>query len=706
MAFLPMIAMFVVFYFLMIRPQMKRAKEAQGDARRAAEGRRSGHRRRHRRPDRQARRPVRRPSRSRPASRSPCSAAPSRSSCPRARSRRCDASSPRPRSDARRAPLATADRATRRTADPPFAERHESLPPLEIRRHRRRARRRPRLHAAQLLSAKCRRCRSRASRRRSRSTPRSLATVEDALKAADIPYRGATLDATGIKVRFADPDTQLKAKDAAAGRTDPATRLHRRAEPAVVVAAVADRDRRAADVPRPRPARRRALPAAGRHEGGARQGGRPLHADIRTLLRDKKIRYAGVAREGNNVVVRFRDAAERAQGARTRSRRAIADLAAARRRRHAAASCASSRRSSRRRRSASRTAPSSRTSRPCATASTNSASPSRSSSSRAPTASSSQLPGVQDTARAKDILGRTATLEIRMVDEDPGALRSRRSRGQVPFGSDLFTERNGAPVLVKRQVVLTGDRINDAQPGFDQRNNEPAVHVNLDGTGARIFSDVTRENVGKRMAIVLVEKGKARGDHRAGDPRGNRRRRFQISGRMTTREANDIALLLRAGALAAPMEIIEERTVGPSLGAENIDKGFNSVIYGFVVHRRLHVRLLPAVRPDLDARAVGQPAAAGRDAVDAAGDADAARHRRDRAHARHGDRRQRADQRAHPRGTAQRRDAAGGDPRRLRARVGHDSRLERDDADRRHRAARSSARARCAASRSSTASAS
>ena len=193
-----------------------------------------------------------------------------------------------------------------------------------------------------------------------------------------------------------------------------------------------------------------------------------------------------------------------------------------------------------------------------------------------------QLPGVQDTARAKDILGRTATLEIRMVNDEPGALEAALA-GQPPLGSDIYTERSGGPLLVRRQVVLTGDRINDAQPGFDQRNNEPAVHVNLDGTGARIFKEVTRENVGKRMAIVLVEKGKAevitapviREEIGGG--------RVQISGRMNTREANDIALLMRAGALAAPMEIVEERTIGPSLGKENIDKGFNSVFYGFIV---------------------------------------------------------------------------------------------------------------------------
>jgi len=190
-----------------------------------------------------------------------------------------------------------------------------------------------------------------------------------------------------------------------------------------------------------------------------------------------------------------------------------------------------------------------------------------------------QLPGVQDTARAKDILGRTATLEIRMVNDEPGA----QPGGAGAFGSDLLQDRDGTQLLVRKQVVLTGDRINDAQPGFDPRTNEPAVLVNLDGTGARIFKEITRENVGKRMAIVLVEKGKAevitapviREEIGGG--------RVQISGRMNTRESNDIALLMRAGALAAPMEIVEERTVGPSLGKENIDKGFDSVLYGFVV---------------------------------------------------------------------------------------------------------------------------
>ena len=194
-----------------------------------------------------------------------------------------------------------------------------------------------------------------------------------------------------------------------------------------------------------------------------------------------------------------------------------------------------------------------------------------------------QLPGVQDTAKAKDILGRTATLEVRMVDESSEARAAEQGSGLVPFGSERYLERNAQPLIVKKQVVLTGDNLTDAQPGFDSQTQEPVVNLTLDAKGARIFRDVTRENVGKRMAIILFEKGKGevvtapviRSEIGGG--------RVQISGRMTTVEANDTALLLRAGSLAAPMEIIEERTIGPSLGAENIAKGFNSVTWGFLV---------------------------------------------------------------------------------------------------------------------------
>ena len=193
-----------------------------------------------------------------------------------------------------------------------------------------------------------------------------------------------------------------------------------------------------------------------------------------------------------------------------------------------------------------------------------------------------QLPGVQDTAKAKDILGRTATLEIRMVEESSEARLAEVGSGPVPFGAEKYLDRSGQAVIVKKLVVLTGENLTDAQPGFDSETQEAAVHLTLDAKGARIFKEVTRENVGKRMAILLFEKGKGevvtspviRSEIGGG--------RVQISGRMTTVEAADTALLLRAGSLAAPMEIIEERTIGPSLGAENIAKGFDSVTWGFV----------------------------------------------------------------------------------------------------------------------------
>ncbi len=193
-----------------------------------------------------------------------------------------------------------------------------------------------------------------------------------------------------------------------------------------------------------------------------------------------------------------------------------------------------------------------------------------------------ELAGVQDTARAKEILGRTARLEIRMVDEEradqvhplPGG------RIQAPPGDEVFYDREGRPIPVARGAVLTGDRITNAQAGFDQ-NHEAVVNMTLDGYGARVFQQVTRENVGKRLAILLLEQGRGeivtapviRSEIDGG--------RVQISGRMTVRDANDTALLLRAGALAAPMSIIEERTVGPSLGAANIQAGVNSILYGF-----------------------------------------------------------------------------------------------------------------------------
>ncbi|MDR0564476.1 MAG: protein translocase subunit SecD [Azoarcus sp.] len=207
-----------------------------------------------------------------------------------------------------------------------------------------------------------------------------------------------------------------------------------------------------------------------------------------------------------------------------------------------------------------------------------------------------QLPGVQDTATAKDILGRTATLELRMVEGAPGditAFAVAMGQAQLPYGTELYFERTkpgqpegipgkGIPLLLRKQIELTGENLVDAQAGFDE-NHEPAVHLNLDGTGARKFRDLTRQNVGKHMAIVLVEKNKGevvtapviRTEISGG--------RVQISGAMKPAEASKTALLLRAGSLAAPMQIIEERTIGPSLGADNIEKGFNSTLWGFIV---------------------------------------------------------------------------------------------------------------------------
>ncbi|MFM0285579.1 protein translocase subunit SecD [Paraburkholderia megapolitana] len=187
-----------------------------------------------------------------------------------------------------------------------------------------------------------------------------------------------------------------------------------------------------------------------------------------------------------------------------------------------------------------------------------------------------ELPGVQDTAKAKDIIGRTATLEARLADPvnlhpNPG--------DPVPPGDELFTQGNQVPVLLRKQVIFTGDRIIDASAGFDE-HQRPSVNIRLDSAGGRAIRSVSRDNIGKPMAMVLFEKNKgevltvATIQSELGD-------RFQITGQPTPQAATDLALLLRAGSLAAPMDIIEERTIGPSLGADNIRKGFHSVVWGF-----------------------------------------------------------------------------------------------------------------------------
>jgi preprotein translocase subunit SecD len=405
-----------------------------------------------------------------------------------------------------------------------------------------------------------------------------LGLIEEALKAANIPFRGASLESTGIKVRFADTDTQLKAKD-------------------VIQAKLGDNYIVALNLLSSSPSWLTSIGALPMYLGLDLRGG--VHfllqvdmkaaldkagdryaTDIRSLLRNEKIQYGGITRDGGNVVMRFKDEAERFK-ARTVIEKNYPDLAL----RDANGDAGELQLIAGLKPEAQKRIQEGAVQQNIQILRNRVnelgvAEPiiQQQGTERVVV----QLPGVQDTARAKDILGRTASLEIRMVNEDPGALEAARA-GNVPFGSDLFVERGGSQVLVKRQVVLTGDRINDAQPGFDQRNNEPAVHMNLDGSGARIFKELTRDNVGKRMAIVLVEKGKAEVITAPSIREEIGGGRVQISGRMTTREATDIALLMRAGALAAPLEIIEERTVGPSLGQENIDKGFNSVKYGFIV---------------------------------------------------------------------------------------------------------------------------
>jgi len=406
--------------------------------------------------------------------------------------------------------------------------------------------------------------------------------VAGALKAAGIEHGGIFADINSVRARFASTDVQLRAKDAIERAFNPDA-----GDPSYVVAL---------NLLSASPSWLTSIHALPMYLGLDLRGGvhfllqvdmpgaltKRLDAttgDLRTLMRDKTVRHAGITREGSTVVVRFRDAEQREAG-----RRAIqgstSDLQLADR----------DDGSEDLKLIATLSAPAQQTMRDFAIKQNITTLHNRINElgvaepviqQQGADRIVVQLPGVQDVAKAKDILGRTATLEVRMVDDTPGLLEQALG-GSIPFGTELYTERGGSPLLVKKQVVLTGDRLTDAQPGFDGQTNEAAVHLTLDAAGARIFRDVTRESVGKRMAILLIEKGKGevvtapviRSEIGGG--------RVQISGRMTTAEANDVALLLRAGSLAAPMEIIEERTVGPSLGAENIEKGFNSTLWGFI----------------------------------------------------------------------------------------------------------------------------
>ncbi len=405
--------------------------------------------------------------------------------------------------------------------------------------------------------------------------------VESALKVAGLAPELLALEGGSLKVRFDSTDAQIKAKDAIQQALVPDA-----SDPSYVVAL---------NLLSRSPAWLSALHAAPMYLGLDLRGGvhfmlqvdmpaalnkkaESLAGDIRSTLREKNVRHSGISRDGQKIEVRFRDlptleSAERIIQAQFADLQMASAPDGAEFKLTATINPVASRRVQEQAIKQNITTLHNRINE------LGVAEPviQQQGTDRIVV----QLPGVQDTAKAKDILGRTATLEIRMVDDSAEA-RSAESGGVVPFGTERFLERNGQAVIVKKQVILTGENLTDAQPGFDTQTQEAAVHLTLDAKGARIFKDVTRESVGKRMAILLFEKGKGevvtapviRSEIGGG--------RVQISGRMTTVEANDTALLLRAGSLAAPMEIIEERTIGPSLGAENIAKGFNSVTWGFV----------------------------------------------------------------------------------------------------------------------------
>ena len=410
----------------------------------------------------------------------------------------------------------------------------------------------------------------------------TLARVEAALKAGGLVAQVVTLEGNSIKARFDTTDTQLRAKDAIqkALVPDPANAGY------VVALNLLSRS----------PAWLSNLRAVPMYLGLDLRGGvhfmlqvdmqaaltkraESLAGDIRTSLREKNVRHSGISRNGQTIEIRFRDTAGLA-AARAVLQEQFPDLQASDAPDGAEFKLTATIKPEAARRVQDQSLKQNITTLHNRINELGVAEPviQQQGLDRIVV----QLPGVQDTAKAKDILGRTATLEVRLVDESGEARAAETGTGAVPLGAERYLERSGQPVIVKKQVILTGENLTDAQPGFDSQTQEAVVNLTLDAKGSRIFRDVTRENVGKRMAILLFEKGKGevvtapviRSEIGGG--------RVQISGRMTAMEATDTALLLRAGSLAAPMEIIEEMTIGPSLGAENIAKGFNSVTWGFV----------------------------------------------------------------------------------------------------------------------------
>ena len=410
----------------------------------------------------------------------------------------------------------------------------------------------------------------------------TVARVEQALKDAGLAAEQVSLDGNSVRARFAGTDTQLKAKDAIQKALIPNP-----AEPAYVVAL---------NLLSRSPAWLTALNAQPMYLGLDLRGGvhfmlqvdmqaaltkkaESLAGDLRLVLREKNIRHGGISRNGQSIEIRLRDQATLDVASRLIQDQ-FADLQAT-----GAPDGSEFKLSASIKPQAARSVQEQALKQNIVTLHNriNELGVAE------PVIQQQgldrivvQLPGVQDTAKAKDILGRTATLEMRLVDESAEARAAESGGGIVPFGSERFLESNGRPVIVKKQVILTGDSLTDAQPGFDSQNQQPKVDLTVDAKGGRIMRDVSRENVKKRMAILLFEKGKGE-VLTAPVIQSELGNRFQISGTMNVSEANDLALLLRAGSLAAPMDIIEERTIGPSLGAENIAKGFSSVIWGFLV---------------------------------------------------------------------------------------------------------------------------
>ncbi|MEO6016527.1 MAG: protein translocase subunit SecD [Polaromonas sp.] len=409
----------------------------------------------------------------------------------------------------------------------------------------------------------------------------TLARVEEALKGAGIAADAVTLDGASVKARFGDTDTQLKAKDAVqkALAPDPA-------DPAYVVAL---------NLLSRSPAWLTSLHAFPMYLGLDLRGGvhfmlqvdmqaaltkraESLAGDIRVSLREKNIRHSGIARSAQAIDIKFRDAATLAS-AKALIQDQFSDLQTVDGVDGTDYKLTATIKPEAARRIQDQALKQNMVTLHNRINELGVAEPviQQQGIDRIVV----QLPGVQDTAKAKDILGRTATLEMRLVDESAEA-RAAITGGLVPFGSEKFPDSNGNPVIVRKQILVTGESLTDAQAGFESQKQEPNVSLTLDAKGGRVMRDVSRENMNKPMAIVLFEKGKGQAISVA-TIRGELGTRFSISGAMNINAANDLALLLRAGSLAAPMEIIEERTIGPTLGADNIAKGFHSVSWGFVV---------------------------------------------------------------------------------------------------------------------------